>query len=305
MTRFILGRVIQALVSLLVMSIIIFYLSRLTGDPAFILLPDEQTGADREALMAEFNLDKPVHVQYGIWLWNALQGDLGMSPDRREPVTSLILQRIPSTLQLAAAGFVVTLLIGIPLGIYSAAWRGSPLDWAARGSAVLGQAIPGFWLGLILILVFAVWLGVLPAGGKEGFSSVILPGFTMGWVTTAGIMRLTRSAMLEVLDAEYIKLARVKGATESAVLWKHALKNAALPVLTFASLILLIFVGGAIITETVFAWPGIGRLTMDAVLHRDFPVLQGAILFISAAYLIGSLIVDIAYSFIDPRIRHG
>lgn len=305
MTRYILGRIFQALFSMIALSVLIFLLARITGDPALILLPDDAPLEQRQKLRAELHLDQPLYVQYGIWIWDVVRGDLGSSTSRHTKVSDLLSQRIPNTLQLAAAGFFVTMFIGVPVGIYAAARRGSSFDLIARFIAVFGQAVPGFWLGIILILVFGVWLRVLPVGSGKGFLSLILPAFTIGWVSTAGIMRVTRSSMLEVLDSEYVKLARIKGVSEGLVLWKHALKNVGLPLLTYAGLILFTFVSGTIVTETVFAWPGVGSLVYQAVLQRDFPVLQGAVLFISAVYLFGNLLIDLAYAFLNPRIRYG
>ena len=306
MGHYILGRVVQAVVSLLVMSMIIFTLSRLPNDAEYMLLPDDTPPTHRDKVIKELGLDKPLVVQYWIWLWNAAQGDFGNSTSRPAlKVTEIVSQKIPATLKLAGAGYIVSLGLGIPIGIYAAASRGKPIDLVARLFAVLGQAIPGFWLGILLIMTFGVWWPVLPAGGAGGLKHMILPAITIGWVTTAGVMRLTRSSMLEVLDSEYVKLARIKGVSQQSVLWKHALKNAALPVVTYAGLILILFITGVVITETIFAWPGLGRMIFQAVISRDFPVMQGGVLFITAVYLLGNLIIDIIYAFLNPRIRYG
>ena len=306
MGHYILGRALQAVASLFVMSIIIFVLSRLPDDAAFVLLPDDAQPGQLDQITKELGLDKPLVVQYGIWLWNAFQGDLGNSTSRPAlKVTEVVAQKIPNTFKLAGAGYIISLGIGIPIGIYAAAWRGKPFDLASRLFAVLGQAIPGFWLGILLIMTFGVWWPVLPAGGAGGLKHMILPAITIGWVTTAGVMRLTRSSMLEVLDSEYVKLARIKGVSERSVMWKHGLKNAALPVVTYAGLILILFVTGIVITETIFAWPGLGRMMFQAVISRDFPVMQGGVLFITSVYLFGNLLVDIFYAFLNPRIRYA
>ena len=306
MGHYILGRALQAVASLFVMSIIIFVLSRLPDDAAFVLLPDDAQPGQLDQITKELGLDKPLVVQYGIWLWNVFQGDLGNSTSRPAlKVTEVVAQKIPNTFKLAGAGYIISLGIGIPIGIYAAAWRGKPFDLASRLFAVLGQAIPGFWLGILLIMTFGVWWPVLPAGGAGGFKHMILPAITIGWVTTAGVMRLTRSSMLEVLDSEYVKLARIKGVSERSVMWKHGLKNAALPVVTYAGLILILFVTGIVITETIFAWPGLGRMMFQAVISRDFPVMQGGVLFITSVYLFGNLLVDIFYAFLNPRIRYA
>ena len=305
MTRYILSRVLQTIASLLAMSLIVFFLARLSGDPINVILAEDASTAHRAEVRKALHLDDPLYVQYGVWLWGAVRGDLGESHTRGAAVTEMLGQRIPATLQLAGASFLVSLVIGLPIGIYAAAWRGSPFDILARLFAVLGQAVPPFWLGLILMLVFGVWLQILPVAGKSGFTSIIMPAVTLGWLATAGIMRLTRSSMLETLDTEYVKLARIKGVGEGRVLWKHALKNAGLPVLTYTGLVFFFLVSGTIIVETVFAWPGVGQLTFQATVRRDFNVVQGAVLFITAVYLVGNLFLDIAYAYLNPRIRYG
>jgi peptide/nickel transport system permease protein len=305
MGAFVLKRFAQAIVSLLLMSIFIFLLVRLTGDPGHVLLPLDATPEMYVHLEKEMGLDKPLVVQWLTWTSKMIRGDFGISMARHVPVTELMWERFPATLMLAAAGFFVTLVIGLPLGVMSAARRGGFLDVTARVFAVLGQSVPLFWLGIMLMMIFPVRLGILPAGGKSGFTSIILPAVTMGWFTTAGLLRLTRSSMLETLSSEYVKLARIKGLSETRVIWKHAFKNAALPVLTFASLILFIFITGAIVTETVFSWPGVGTLVLQAVKNRDFVVVQALVLVISAIYMFGNLAVDILYAFLNPRIRYG
>jgi peptide/nickel transport system permease protein len=197
-----------------------------------------------------------------------------------------------------------SVIIGLPLGVYCAVHRGTPLDYAGRALAVLGQALPSFWLGIVLILIFGVILGVLPPGGKEGPESIILPALTLGYFTSAAILRLTRSAMLEVLGAEYIKFARIKGSPERTVVWKHALRNALLPVLTFSMMLFSTFLGGAVVTETVFAWPGLARLILEGVYNRDYPIVQGGVLVLSAVYLLVNLVVDVLYCYLDPKIRY-
>ena len=194
-------------------------------------------------------------------------------------------------------------MIGLPIGIYAAVNRGTRWDGLARLFAVLGQSMPSFWLGVLLILIFAVVLGVLPPGGKEGPTSIILPAFSMGYLTTAAIMRLTRSSMLDVLNAEYIKLARIKGLSETKVIWKHALKNSLIPVITFSVVLFTLFLGAAVVTETVFAWPGLGSLILDGVRTRDYPLIQGGVVVFSAIYILANLLVDILYGYLDPRIR--
>ena len=294
----------QAIISMFVVSIAVFGVVRLSGDPLQLLLPDEAPPEQYEQMKKLLHLDRPIVVQYGEWISRMAVGDLGTSTSARVPVVKLIRERLPNTLQLAAVAFAFTLAFGLTVGVYAAAFRGTVLDALARGFAVLGQAQPNFWTGIIFILVFAVYLGWLPAGGKSGWESVILPAITLGWLPVAGVMRLTRSSMLQVLNSEYVKLARIKGVNEFQVLWKHSLKNAALPVLTYSSLVFISMITGSIITETVFAWPGIGRLVLTAVVNRDFPIIQGVVLMFSAWYIVGNLLIDITYAYLNPKVRY-
>ena len=305
MIRYIIGRLLQAILSLVIISIFVFVLARATGDPTQVLLPMDASQEQYDILRKALHLDKPLLQQYFLWMGDMITGDFGTSATRQVPVTQLLSESVPPSLQLAGAGFALTLLIGVPLGVYSAAHRGSMLDTFARIFAVLGQAMPSFWLGILLITLFAVILGWLPAGGKGGLTSLILPAFTVGWFGTAGVMRLTRSSMLEVLHTEYVKLARIKGLVEPRVLWKHAFKNASLPVLTFGALILFAFVTGALVTETVFSWPGMGTLVLQATINRDFAVVQVVVMLISMIYIMGNLIIDVLYAYLNPRIRYG
>jgi peptide/nickel transport system permease protein len=270
-----------------------------------LLLDVNATERDQQILMHHLGLDKPLPVQYGIYVANIFVGDFGNSVLTRRPVVEHIWERLPATVELGLVGMVLSVLIGVPLGMYSAVRRGGALDTGARVFAVLGQSMPAFWLGLMLILFFGVVLGVLPAGGRGGPLHLILPAFTLGYFTSAAIMRLTRSAMLEVLGSDYIKFARLKGLHEQVVLWKHGLKNALLPVVTFAVMLFVQFLGGAVVTETVFAWPGLGRLILESITTRDYPIVQAGVLVLSALYLTGNLFVDLLYSYLNPRIRHA
>ena len=255
--------------------------------------------------MRHLGLDRPMPVQYALYVKNIFLGDFGNSVLTRRPVVEHIWERLPATLELGVMGMVLSVLIGVPLGMYSAVRRGGVVDSGARVFAVLGQSLPTFWLGLMLILFFAVVLGVLPAGGRGGLLHLILPAFTLGYFTSAAIMRLTRSSMLEVLGSDYIKFARLKGLHEQVVLWKHGLKNALLPVVTFAVMLFVQFLGGAVVTETVFAWPGLGRLILESITTRDYPIVQAGVLVLSALYLTANLMVDLLYSYLNPRIRHA
>ena len=303
MTRYIALRVLQAIVSLLVVMTIVFMLSRLSGDPVQLLADISASEEQMEAIRKDLGLDKPLAVQWGTYVRDMFVFDLGESVTSRQPVRELIMQRLPNTLQLGFAAMAISIIIGLPIGIYAAVHRGTRWDGVARLFAVLGQSMPSFWLGVLLILVFAVVLGVLPPGGKESPQSIILPAFSMGYLTTAAIMRLTRSSMLDVLNAEYIKLARIKGLSETKVIWKHALKNSLIPVITFSVVLFTLFLGAAVVTETVFAWPGLGSLILDGVRTRDYPLIQGGVVVFSAIYILANLLVDILYGYLDPRIR--
>jgi len=301
---YLVGRAFQTVLSMLVVVSIVFVLTRLSGNPIYLLLDVNATQRHQEILTRHLGLDKPLPVQYGIYVMNVAVGDFGNSIISRRPVTEHIWERLPATVELGFVAMFLSVLIGVPLGMYSAVRRGGVLDTAARVFAVLGQSMPTFWLGLMLILFFGVVLGVLPAGGRGGLLHLVLPAFTLGYFTSAAILRLTRSAMLEVLGSDYIKFARLKGLHEQVVLWKHGLRNALLPVVTFAVLLFVQFLGGAVVTETVFAWPGLGRLILESITTRDYPVVQAGVLVLSALYLTGNLCVDLLYSYLNPRIRH-
>lgn len=305
MSRFIVGRALQSLLSLFVVSLVVFYAARLTGDPTVLMLSEMATQEDAARLRAHLGLDKPITTQYALFLRQAVQGDLGESTRYRRPVTDVLAARFPASLQLGSVAIVISILIALPIGVYSAVHRGTALDLAGRLFAVLGQSLPLFWLGLILILVFAVWFGWVPAAGRGGVANFILPAVTMGWATTPAIMRLTRSAMLEVLETEYVKLARIKGLPEWKVVWKHALKNALLPVVTFSVLLFAEMIAGAIVTETVFAWPGVGQLLISSVNTRDFPMVQATVLLLASLFVLGNFAVDVLYAWLNPKIRYG
>src|SRR5260370_29258192 len=250
-------------------------------------------------------LDRPYMEQYASFVGRALRGDFGTSLRARRPVGELIAQRLPNSLRLAAFAMTVSLLLACPLGVLAAVWKGTGIDRAAQVIAVVGQSLPTFWVAIVLIEVVAGRLQWLPAGGIGGLASYVLPGFTLGWFVVAGMMRLLRSGMLEVLDSEYVKLARVKGVAESRVVWVHALKNALIPVVTFAGIYFSILVTPAIVVETVLPWPGLGRLAYDGITSRDFPVIQAAVLSTAVIVPAVNLCVDCLYAVIDPRIRYS
>ncbi|MQC19420.1 MAG: ABC transporter permease [Chloroflexi bacterium] len=286
-------------------SVVVFTLSRASGDPRHLYLSEYTTAKQWEQWGKDFGLDKPYPVQYLTWLKGAVTLDFGKSVKEQIPATTVVRRKIWPTLQLAFGAYFFAIIIGVPLGVLSATKRGTNLDLLARSFALIGQAMPGFWLGIMLILTFAVHWQVLPAGGKEGATSIILPSITLGWFAAAALLRLTRSAMLEVLDSEYVKLARAKGLSQNVVIWKHAFRNAITVPLTYAGLFLTALLTGAVVTETVFAWPGLGRLAIQSVFGTDFPVVSAIVLFATAGYLFMNLVVDILYGILDPRVRHS
>ena len=305
MIKFVATRVVAVAITLLAVSALVFALSRIAGDPRELYLGEFTTQEQWDAWGRQMGLDRPLVVQYLVWLGKAATGDLGKSLREQRPVTDIVAEKMPATLQLGLAAFAMAFILGLLLGVLAAVKRGTVMDYAGRTFAVLGQATPPFWLGIMLILLFAVQLQWLPVGRRDGLSSLVLPTITLGWLAVAANMRLVRSSMLEVLDSEYIKLARAKGVSVRRVIWKHALRNAMIPPLTQAGLTLAAFIAGAVITETVFAWPGMGRMAVEAVNQNDFPLLVGAVLTISFLYLAMNFAVDIAYGLIDPRIRYS
>jgi peptide/nickel transport system permease protein len=303
--RFVAVRVLQSLVALAILSVVVFVLARATGDPLHMILPMSATEEDYRYARAYLGLDRPYVEQYLTFVGRAVMGDFGTSIRARRPVGELIGERLPNSLRLAAFAMAVSLAMAFPLGVMAAVKKGSGVDRAAQIVAVLGQSLPTFWVAIVLVEVVAGRLQWLPAGGISGFSSYILPGFTLGWFVVAGMMRLLRSGMLEVLDSEYVKLARVKGVVERRVVWVHALKNALIPVVTFAGIYFAILVTTAIVVETVFAWPGLGRLAYEGITSRDFPVIQAVVLTTAAIVAVVNLCVDCLYAVIDPRIRYA
>jgi peptide/nickel transport system permease protein len=303
MGRFLLTRVVQSAATLAILSVAVFLLARITGDPLTLILPIEATPQDYANARHEFGLDGPLPVQYTRFMSRVLRGDFGMSLYARLPVNQLIGQRLPNSLKLASFSMAVSVLLAFPLGVLAAVKKETAVDRAAQVIAVLGQSLPTFWVGIVLIEVVAGRLQWLPAGDIGGLSHYILPGFTLGWFVVAGMMRLVRSGMLEVLDSDYVKMARVKGVPERRVIWLHALKNALIPVITFAGVYFAILVTTAIIVETVFAWPGMGRLAYEGIITRDFPVIQAVVLVTAAIVAAVNLGVDCLYALVDPRIR--
>jgi peptide/nickel transport system permease protein len=302
--KYILGRLVQAIILVIIVATVVFFIVRLTGDPLDTVSDPRATAQDRALIAQKLGLDKPLVTQYFIFITNAFRGDFGKSFISQESALKLVMQRFPATLELTFAAMFLALIISLPIGIYSAVRPGGILDVIGRAFAFIGMAAPIFWTGILGILIFSVKLHILPAGGREGFVSLILPAVTLGWVAASGLLRLTRSSMLDVLNMDYIRMARAKGLSEKIVLWKHALKNAALPVLTFFALLFILLIGSAVITETVFSWPGVGRLLMSSVLSRDFPVVQTGIIVLCIAYILANFFVDLVYGLLNPKIRY-
>jgi len=301
--RYLLSRIIQAVVTLWLLTLVAFVMTRLTGNPLDVLLDARATEEDRAAVAQVLGLDRPLAVQYGIYLRDAARGDFGNSFKTRRSALSTVMERLPWTLELGTASFLVSLLVAVPIGVITAVKRDTTIDMAGKVLALLGQSLPTFWLGLMLILLFAVTLRWLPAGGTGGLAHLVLPSITLGWFTMAGIMRLVRSAMLDTLGEEFVVTARAKGLAEPGVVWKHALRNAVIPPLTYAGVVFVALLAGAVVTETVFAWPGVGQLVIESITFRDFPVIQIIFLLFGVMYIGMNLVVDLLYAWADPRIR--
>ena len=303
MQRFLLRRLLLTIVTLWLVSVLIFFMARISGDPTTLLIDDYASASTLEDLRASLGLDKSYPEQYWIFLKNAVRGDFGISIVQKQPVGELIVQRLPATLYLGLVAFLFSLVVGIPLGVLSSLKRGSIMDQVGKVVALVGQSAPPFWIGIMLIFFFAVRLGWVAPSGREETSSIILPAITLGWFNVAANLRLMRSAMLDVMDTEYIKLARAKGVSHTAVIWKHGLRNALIPPLTFAGITLGGLITGSLVAETVFAWPGLGQLAFLAVRDSDYPLLQGVVISFAAAYLATAFLVDVFYAYVDPRIR--
>jgi len=303
MRQFVIRRIGYCLLSLFLLSLTIFFFVRVTGDPATLLVEPGASPEDIAAIHHQFGLDQPLIVQYVLFMQSVLTGDLGQSFYYRTPVLELYWSRLPYSVMLALAAMTFSLVIGIPSGILASVRVGRFWDSAGKVFALLGLSLPSFWVGLVMILVFSVYLGWLPSSGAGTPLHLIMPAFALGWYFAASHMRLTRSSMLEVLGSEYVKLARLKGLPESLVIAKHAFKNALIPVLTLAGINFVIMIGVAVVVETVFAWPGVGRLLYEGIAFRDFPVVQGTVLMLGAMTVFVNLVVDLLYAVIDPRIR--
>ena len=303
MTEYVVRRLALSAVAMLGVISIVFVLLHVSGDPATLLVTQDATQADLDRIRQAYGLDQPLTVQYARFVARVARGDLGFSYRQGLPVGELIVERLRATFELALAGLAVAVLLGVPLGIIAAARHGSAVDTAAMTLALVGTSVPSFWLGLLLIIVFGVQLGWLPVSGYGSLRHLVMPAFVLGGFYAAQVSRLTRTSLLEVLAQDFVRTARAKGLAARAVMLKHVLRNAALPVVTVVGLDFGRMLGGAVVVETIFAWPGMGRLAVQAVLGRDFPVVQGAVIMGAAIFLSVNVIIDLLYGFVDPRLR--
>ncbi len=306
MGSFILKRILHGLFVLLAITLVVFFALRFTGDPVMAIMGQgNPTQEAVDAMRHALGLDQPLWRQLLTFLGNLLTGDIGTSFRNNQPVLPQILERMPATMALAMAGLLVSLVVAIPVGIYSAVRRGGLLDLFGRIFSLIGISFPNFWLGIMLMLIFAVKLRWLPASGYKGFEYLVLPGFTLGLILSSIIARLIRSTMLDVLRSQYIQTARAKGLAERIVIYRHAFRNALIPSVTFIGLQLGSLLGGTVILEQVFSWPGVGRLALDSIANRDYPMVQGSVLVLAAVMVSINLLVDLSYGFLDPRIKVG
>ncbi len=306
MKSYLLRRLWQSAVTLAGVSILVFVILRVVpGDPAKMLLPEGAPQSAVEELNRHLGLRRPIYVQYGLFLRSVVRGDFGQSFQYRAPALTVVVERLPATVQLTLAAMALTVLFGVSIGIVAAVRQGTGYDYAGTVLAVLGQSLPNFWLGIMLILLFGVTLRWLPTSGFQGWLHLILPSVTLAAFPVALVARLTRSSMLEILGREFIRTGRAKGLAERVVVLRHALKNATIPVLTVIGLQIGTLLGGAVITESIFAWPGMGKLVVDAIFFRDFPVVQTILILSATIFVVINLVVDLLYIVVDPRIRYG
>ena len=300
---FLIYRLLRLLIALWCVVTVVFVVMRLSGDPVPLLLPPDAPIAEMERLRHDMGLDRPIYVQYGVFINQAVQGDFGRSIHFRTSAMQVVWERVPATLELAFVSFVCAIVVAIPAGVVSAIRRGSVYDNIVMGVALVGQAAPTFYIGIMLILVFSLRLNLFPTSGRGGWQNLVLPGVTLGAFAMASIARITRSAVLEIMRADYIRTARAKGLPEFWTLVKHIMRNAAIPIVTIVGLQLGNLLGGAVVTETIFSWPGIGRLAIQSIYNRDYPIVQSCVFITAAMFVILNLLVDVAYGILDPRIR--
>ena len=302
--QYLLKRIAQSLIVIIGIGAIVFVITHLTGDPTDLLLPQEATEEDRLLLHRQLGLDRPIPVQFADFMFRMIQGDFGRSFRHQSPALTLLLNALPATIRLTLFAMALSIVAAVPIGIFSATRPGTLCDRIGMVVALIGQSMPVYWAGLMMILLFAVKLHWLPSTSGSGFRSMIMPAVTLGMFAMAAIARFTRSAMLDVLDTDYIRTARIKGLAEWVVVLKHALKNAAIPVITMTSLQFGRMLAGTVIVETIFSWPGLGRLAVQAIYNRDYPVVQAAVFITSLIFVLINLLVDIIYTYIDPRITY-
>ena len=306
MQSYLLRRLWQSALTLVGVSLLVFVILRvIPGDPAKMLLPEGAPHSAIEELNRELGLREPIWVQYGIFVRSVVRGDFGQSFQYRAPALRVVVERVPATIQLALTAMVLTVLVGVSIGVLAAVRRGTGYDYAGTVLAVLGQSLPNFWLGIMLVLLFGVTLRWLPTSGFQGWQYLVLPSITLAAFPTALVARLTRSSLLEILSQEYIRTGRAKGLAEPAVILRHALRNATIPLLTLLGLQIGTLLGGAVITESIFAWPGMGKLVVDAIFFRDFPVVQTVLILSATIFVAINLVIDVLYTVLDPRIRYG
>ena len=304
MFSFLVSRLISAAIVVFGVSCLVFlFIHIVPGDPVEVMLGESAQPADREALRQALGLDQPLLTQMGHYYSNLFRLDLGTSLYSQRPIVEMLVERIPATVELALAALVVAIVIAFPLGVLAATRKGSRWDQGAMGLSLIGVSIPNFLMGPILILLFSLWLGWFPVSGREGFASLVLPALTLGTAMAAILSRMVRATLLETLHEDYIRTARAKGMSESTVVWRHAMRNALLPVITLLGLQLGTLLGGAVITEVVFSWPGLGQLTIEAIQKRDYPVVQACVLLISLTYVVINTLTDLVYGWLDPRVR--
>jgi len=305
MSRKILRRTLRAAAALVLVTAVVFTLLHLSGDPTYILLAPEATLEQRAAFRHQYGLDQPLPVQYARYLGRVVQGDFGQSFSFQAPALSVALQRLPATLELTLAAMGIAVVIAIPAAVLASLRRGTLFDRAMMGVTLLGQSVPTFWLGMMMIIVLAVNLRLLPASGRGGWAHLAMPAVALALWLMALLARVTRSEMLEALEQDYVRTARAKGLTERSIAARHALKNALLPIVTVLGLQFGGLLGGAVMTETVFAWPGVGTLILDAILKKDFPVVLAGVMIVAVGFIVVTLVLDLLYTVLDPRIRRA
>jgi peptide/nickel transport system permease protein len=304
MQRYIITRIIQAIITALILATAVFGMVRMSGSPLTWLISPRATEGQKQLVAAHYGLDKSPIIQYGRYLINIAHGDFGQSYVFNKPTLSVIWSRVPATLELTGLAVLIAIIVGIPIGVYSAVKRGKFIDVAGRIFAFLGISAPSFWVGLMCLYLFGVKFRILPIGGRGGIDHIILPALVLSWGLAAGMVRLARSGMMDVINSDYIVMARAKGVSEQMIIWKHAFRNACIPVVTMIMILMIVVLSGDVVIENVFSWPGLGRLIMTSTLSRDYPVVQAFTIVISFTFVVISLFADILYAYLNPRVRY-